>query len=244
MSLSRERAAPAATPPEAFRFGRNWQRYVATYLDPGRERIAAESLHQLVGDLRGKSFLDIGCGSGLFSLCAYRDGAREVVSFDVDRESVDASRQLWQREGSPERWSIRHGSILDLEFVGGLQTADVVYSWGVLHHTGDMYAAIRNAASLVAPGGKFAIAIYNHATGTLLDSYRWRRIKRTYNQAPRPAQRAMELGYGLRWVLGQVRNRRNPVRAARSYRHSRGMAIWTDLSSACTCCVLSSMLWL
>src|SRR5205807_6328403 len=103
------------------------------------------------------------------------------------------------------------------------------YSWGVLHHTGDMYTAMRNAASLVEPGGLFAIAIYNRVTEGRLISERWLRIKRAYNHAPRFVQVAMEAAYALYWSLGTLRSRESPLRAAREYRRSRGMALWTDL---------------
>jgi len=217
------------TAPHAFRFGRNWKRYVSTYLDSDRERIAAQSLRELVGELHERTFLDVGCGSGLFSLCAHRAGAKQVVSFDIDSESVAATRLLHQRAGSPESWRILHGSILDFSFLANLDSADVVYSWGVLHHTGDMYTAIRNAASLVDPGGIFAIAIYNQVAGGWLDSTRWWQIKRAYNRASPVGQRVMELTYALYRLTGQVRSRSNPLRVAREYRRSRGMALWTDM---------------
>lgn len=230
MSATGESKPPTAVEaPDAFRFGRNWQRYVSNYLDPGRERIAAESLRELVGDLRERSFLDVGCGSGLFSLCAHRAAASRVASFDVDSESVEATRLLHRRAGSPDSWTVLRGSILDPRFLASLEPADVVYSWGVLHHTGDMYAAIRQAASLVNPGGTFAIAIYNRVTGRWLSSERWWQIKRAYNRVPPPGQRAMELAYGFYWLAGQVRSRENPWRAAREYRHSRGMSLSTDM---------------
>lgn len=218
-----------APPPDAFRFGRNWQRYVGSYLDSGREQIAAESLCDLVGDLRGKTFLDIGCGSGLFSLCAYRAGAKQVLSIDVDPDAVAASRELWSRAGRPEAWRVLHRSILDPTAVAELGPAQVVYSWGVLHHTGDMYAAIGNAASLVEPGGLFAIAIYNRVSEGRLSSERWLQIKRAYNRVPRAVQLAMEASYAAYWSLVTLRRGESPLRAAREYRRSRGMALWTDL---------------
>jgi SAM-dependent methyltransferase len=226
MSATDQQPAP---PPDAFRFGRNWQRYLDSYLDPQRERIAAESLHDLVGDVRDKTFVDVGCGSGLFSLCAYRDGAKQVLSFDVDPDSVAATRTLHERMGSPENWQVLHGSVLDSDFVAGIEPADVVYSWGVLHHTGDMYTAISNAASLTSLGGVFAIAIYNRVTGRWLDSERWWRIKRAYNHAPRLGQWAMELGYAGYWLLRCAKHRRSPLRELREYRRLRGMALWTDM---------------
>jgi 2-polyprenyl-6-hydroxyphenyl methylase/3-demethylubiquinone-9 3-methyltransferase len=218
-----------APPGDAFRFGRNWQRYVEDYLDQDRERIAGESLRDLVGDLEQKTFLDIGCGSGLFSLCAYRAGAARVVSVDVDADAVESTRRLHARAGRPDNWTILHRSILDSSLGEDLDAADVVYSWGVLHHTGDMYAAIRNATAMIAPGGRIAIAIYNRVTDTWLDSERWGRIKRAYNHTGRPGQLAMEALYGTYWLLGRLRSRENPVRVAREYRRSRGMALRTDL---------------
>src|SRR5687767_14492573 len=105
--------------------------------------------------------MDIGCGSGVFSHAAYTLGASRIVSFDIDPLSVRCCELMKQRSSNPPHWDIRHGSILDPAFVRSLPKCDVVYSWGVLHHTGDMWTAIRNAASLVKPGGRFFIAIYN-----------------------------------------------------------------------------------
>jgi SAM-dependent methyltransferase len=227
MSTSDQHVAP---PPDAFRFGRNWQRYVADYLAPEREEIAAKSLHDLLEtDLAGRSFLDIGCGSGLFSLCAHKDGASSVVSIDVDPDSVAATRALRERAGSPDNWKVIHGSILDEALLEQVAPAEVVYSWGVLHHTGDMWTAIRNASRLVAPGGLFCIAIYNRVTGRYLDSERWLKIKRAYNHSSRPVQVAMEWAYTLQWGLDELRSHNNPIRLAREYRRHRGMALRTDL---------------
>jgi SAM-dependent methyltransferase len=224
-----DHAARVTRPPDAFEFGRNWQRYIGEYLDEERIRIADESLRDLVGEIEGKTFLDLGAGSGLFSLCAYEAGAAAVVSIDVDPHSVAASSELRARVSLPENWRVLEASILDPAVVEDLEPADIVYSWGVLHHTGDMWTAIRNAASLVAPGGVFCIAIYNRVTGRILDSQRWWKIKRTYNHSPRPLRRMMEGLYFGHWLAHQLRARRNPVIAAREYKRSRGMALTTDL---------------
>src|ERR671918_1887419 len=82
-------------PADAFAFGRNWQRYIEDYLDSDRVEIAGDSLKSLIGeDLNGKIFVDIGAGSGLFSLCAHLAGAARVISIDVDSDAVDACRKL------------------------------------------------------------------------------------------------------------------------------------------------------
>jgi 2-polyprenyl-6-hydroxyphenyl methylase/3-demethylubiquinone-9 3-methyltransferase len=167
---------------ERFEFGRNWARFLAV-LDDERIARAEESLKQMleVEDLAGKSFLDIGCGSGLFSLAARRLGAR-VHSFDYDPQSVACATELRRRYfPDDERWMIEEGSALDSDYLRRLGAFDVVYSWGVLHHTGQMWQALDNAQLPVAAGGKLFIAIYND-TGT--QSARWKWIKRTYNELP------------------------------------------------------------
>lgn len=231
MSAHQHSAAVTPTAPasDAFRFGRNWQRYLDSYFDPERKQIAADSLRDLAGELAGRTFLDVGCGSGLFSLCAFEAGASRVISIDVDPDSVAATRQLWSRAGRPSNWSVEHRSILDYTLLADIEPADVVYSWGVLHHTGDMHTAIRNASRLVNPGGLLVIAIYNRVSEGRLTSERWLRIKRAYNHALRPTQLAMELMYASYWSAGMLHSRQSPVRAARDYRRSRGMALWTDL---------------
>ncbi|MEY2571583.1 MAG: hypothetical protein QOE63_1933, partial [Acidimicrobiaceae bacterium] len=130
----------------------------------------------------------------------------------------------------PDTWTVTAGSILDDQLVAELEPADIVYSWGVLHHTGDMWKAIRNAAKLVKPGGRFVIAIYNRADAPrFFTSERWQAIKRFYNHSPRPVQVAMELGYRGAHAANKLRQFQNPRRVAAEYRHSRGMALKTDL---------------
>src|SRR5579863_6772909 len=146
---------------QRFAFGENWQRFLGI-LDADRIGRAEESLRGMlqISDLAGQSFLDIGCGSGLFSLAARRMGAR-VYSFDYDPQSVACARELRQRYFPQDSdWNINEGSALDAAYLSGLGRFDVVYSWGVLHHTGAMWSALDNAARLVAPRGKLFIAIY------------------------------------------------------------------------------------
>src|SRR5262249_10844239 len=71
-------------------FGANWNDFVATSLNEARIANAVQSLRDLLAldSLRGRTFLDIGCGSGLFSLAACRLEAERVISFDFDADSV------------------------------------------------------------------------------------------------------------------------------------------------------------
>jgi 2-polyprenyl-3-methyl-5-hydroxy-6-metoxy-1,4-benzoquinol methylase len=173
---------------ERFAFGKNWQEFLRI-IDETRIRHAEQSLAAMLREptLVGKSFLDIGSGSGLFSLAARRLGAR-VHSFDFDADSVACAVELRRRYFQGDlQWSIEQGSVLDPRYMSALGTFDIVYSWGVLHHTGRMWEATDAACRLVAPGGKLYIALYNDL-GTR--STRWRAIKRTYNRLPlvvRPA---------------------------------------------------------
>ena len=168
---------------QRFGFGENWRNFLSL-LDEDRITRAEASLKQMLGsdDLRGLRFLDIGSGSGLFSLAARRLGAR-VLSFDFDPSSVWCTRELRRRyfEADPD-WQIERGSVLDADYIAGLGQFDVVYSWGVLHHTGDMWRALEQADRCVAPGGQLFVAIYNDQGGA---SKRWLKVKQIYNRLPR-----------------------------------------------------------
>ena len=168
---------------DRFAFGSNWLRFL-NVLDDERIQRAEVSLLSMLKErtLEGHRFLDIGSGSGLFSLAARRLGA-SVHSFDLDPESVRCALELRRRyfPGDAD-WRIEQGSALDRGYLASLGQFDVVYSWGVLHHTGRMYEALENAAGPVAATGKLFVAIYNDL-GTRTE--RWRIIKRTYNRLPR-----------------------------------------------------------
>jgi SAM-dependent methyltransferase len=215
-----------------FAFGKNWSDFLDT-VDESRIAASADSLRRLIGDdsLAGKSFLDIGSGSGLSSLAAHRGGAR-VVSFDYDEASVRCTEEIKQRFGGPEPlWEVRRGSILDVPFVSSLGLFDVVYSWGVLHHTGEMRRGIELASRCVAPGGLFAIAIYHDQGGA---SRRWAWIKRAYHGLPNRL-RPIWVGlvatiYETKFALARMLSGRNPSPLAdwRAKRADRGMSVWHD----------------
>jgi 2-polyprenyl-6-hydroxyphenyl methylase/3-demethylubiquinone-9 3-methyltransferase len=167
-----------------FEFGANWTRFL-TLVDDQRIEAAELSFKEMLGvaSLDGQSFLDIGCGSGLSSLVARRLGAN-VYSFDCDPQSVACTRELKRRYfPGDETWVIREGSVLDRNFIDGLGQFDVVYSWGVLHHTGAMWGAIENALRCVSGGsGKLFVAIYNDQGWK---SHGWWLVKWFYNKLPR-----------------------------------------------------------
>jgi 2-polyprenyl-3-methyl-5-hydroxy-6-metoxy-1,4-benzoquinol methylase len=217
---------------ERYGFGRNWQRFLQ-YLTEERIVEAEKSLCTMLemNDLEGKSFLDIGCGSGLFSLAAMRLGAERVHSFDFDPQSVACAQELRGRYfARVHNWTIQQGSVLDLEFLSSLGQFDVVYSWGVLHHTGDMWQALQNVIPSVANQGRLFIALYNDQG---VWSTAWTGIKKRYNRglAWRLLFTPIFASYfALRGVFKDVLFlHRNPFIRFREYKQSRGMAYTTDL---------------
>lgn len=169
---------------ERFEFGKNWASFLKC-LDERRIQRAEKSLLDMLGlsSLQGKTFLDIGSGSGLFSLAARRLGAK-VHSLDYDPQSVACTRHLKETyfANDPD-WKVEEGSVLDEAYIRSLGHFDIVYSWGVLHHTGNMWRAIEYATIPVKDQGLLYIAIYNDQGSW---SRRWLRIKRVYNRLPGP----------------------------------------------------------
>lgn len=207
-----------------FSFGKNWRSYVDTVNEDAVERARKDIEEWLGADtVAGKTVLDIGSGSGIHSLCYYLMGAQSVLSFDVDPYSVESTRLLWQKAGSPANWQVTSGSILDKEFVGGLGKHEMVYSWGVLHHTGSMWEAVGNACTLVAPGGRFWIALY--AKGPTYPQHL--ALKQKYNRASALGKKIME----WKFIWGIMRDRRraglNPLKW--NEKKERGMDIYHDI---------------
>jgi len=215
-----------------FRFGKNWENYVKRHFSDERVEISRNHLLSFLrmDSLKGKSFLDIGCGSGLHSLAALRAGAAQITSFDVDPASVQTALKLKEFAGNPMNWQVMQGSILDDAFLATLEPADIVYAWGVLHHTGNMWQAMDNAAGLIKPGGLFYAALYDYEIQVNPPAEFWLDVKQRYNRSGWWGRKRMEWWYIWRFVL-HSNMMRLPVLIKRivSYKQSRGMAFYTDV---------------
>jgi 2-polyprenyl-3-methyl-5-hydroxy-6-metoxy-1,4-benzoquinol methylase len=218
---------------QTFSFGRNWQTFLEGF-DDERVKIAEESLTDFLGmpDLRGHNFLDIGCGSGLFSYAAFNLGAKRILSFDLDPFSVECCKYLRARVNNPAHWEACEGSVLDRGFLSRLGTFDIVYSWGVLHHTGHMWDAIEQAAALVNPGGYYYIAIYNkilarNGTTSWIHPF-WLKVKTIYNTYPALGTYILEPLAMAAYLAIVVARGENPIAHIRNYKSHRGMSWRTD----------------
>jgi 2-polyprenyl-6-hydroxyphenyl methylase/3-demethylubiquinone-9 3-methyltransferase len=204
-----------------FKFGKNWKDF-SKGIDAESLEEAKRGLRRLFPgrELQGASFLDIGSGSGLHSVAASELGAREIIAIDIDEDSVDTTRRTLARYGITAL--VERRSVFEADNLGQF---DVVYSWGVLHHTGDMWRAIHCAAQHVKPGGLLALALYQKRVTCAA----WVVEKRFYTKCPRALQALIRGIYGAALLLGVAISGRNPIRYYRGYKSSRGMSFWHDV---------------
>ncbi len=210
---------------DRFEFGKNWDSF-SKLIDEESILRAEDRLASFLGsrDLSGRTFLDIGCGSGLHSLAALRFGAKEIVAIDVDPYSVATAGAVLDRFWSNPNKSVRNLSVFDLD-QEQLGEFDVVYAWGVLHHTGNMNRAIEMAAGRVKPGGFFAVALYGKTRYCAM----WKKIKRWYvNALPEQQAKAERIYVRLFGFYLWLRGKRLAVHIA-NYKNKRGMDFYHDV---------------
>lgn len=215
---------------ERFAFGENWALFLENFTNEKLETAILTLKTSLEAEtLTGKTFLDIGSGSGLSSLAARSLGAN-VISFDYDETSVACTQELKNRFFPDDlNWTIEHGSALDVDYIKNLGEFDITYSWGVLHHTGKMWQAIENSIATVKPGGIFLLAIYNDEGRA---SRAWLKIKKAYNSLP-SSLRFLVLWpsfvrlWGPTIILDTLTG--NPLKTWNSYGNDRGMSPWRDV---------------
>lgn len=205
-----------------FEFGKNWQLYSKDITDL-QISTAVRSLQSVLNlrDLNGLTFLDVGSGSGLMSLAARCLGA-SVISFDIDSDSVECTEKLKRLYFSDDNnWCVKTASVLNRQFVESIGKVDIVYAWGVLHHTGELWEAMDNIWRAVTDNGLIVLAIYNDQ-GWI--SIYWTVVKRLYNS--NTLVRWFLILLHMPYLLGA----RILFRALGGRLHlERGMSYWHDM---------------
>ena len=213
-----------------FRFGENWKRFLEN-IDDDKVNSAVRDIQKFLGNdgVKGRTFVDIGCGSGLSSLAAYRLGASQIDSIDIDPINISNTENLKALFSIPEDfpWTTKIASIVNPDELSMFPKADIVYAWGVLHHTGAMWSAIRNSADLVRPGGCLYLMLYRDAKLARM----WRRIKRTYVRVPNCIKFIMRNAFAAIQIAGMLAKGKNPIKSIKAYgSKSRGMSWYTDIT--------------
>jgi 2-polyprenyl-6-hydroxyphenyl methylase/3-demethylubiquinone-9 3-methyltransferase len=208
-----------------FRFGDNWASY-AGGIDAEAIAEAERGILRLISreELAARNFLDIGCGSGIHALAAARLGAKRILAVDIDPRSVETTRALLSARASHAFWNAETISVFDLD-PAEVGTFDVVYSWDVLHHTGDLDTAMRRAAALVAPGGLFAFALYRRTHCDRL----WTAEKRWYASASPRAQRLAQSLYTALFKVALAATGRSFAAYVAKKKRERGMEFAHDV---------------
>jgi len=181
-----------------FAFGENWDLY-SRQID---SRHIENSKKDFIGlthldCLEGMKVLDIGSGSGIHSLSMMLLGCKNLVSLDYDFDSVSTTKRVLSGKIFKGDYQVIQADILKhIPELDG-HTFDLVYSWGVLHHTGDMMKGIDESVRYVKPGGLIALALYRK---TLFCSF-WKIEKFIYSKSPKLLQRVVQKSYELVFAL-------------------------------------------
>ena len=212
-----------------FGFGKNWTKFINHYFSEERVESSINRFTDFtaIDNLSFLNFIDVGCGSGLHSLAALRLGAQRVTSFDIDPKAVAISKKLKVMEGNPFNWEINQGSILDSKFVSSLGNYDFVYSWGVLHHTGEVWKAIQNTCSLVKTDGYLYLALYS--LNVQMNPEYWLRTKQKYVNSSKFMKVVMEQKYLLEHVHGSSLRNFFKGKFRPEVGRMRGMELMTDV---------------
>jgi len=213
-----------------FLFGENWDKFIRHHFSQERLEISKNRILEFLelDNLRNYNVLDVGSGSGLHSLAMLKAGANSVTSFDYDEKSVATTSFLAKEHGNQD-WEVKQGSVLDKNFMSTLPSYELVYSWGVLHHTGDVWTALDNVIKKVGRGGLLFIALYSK-DALVEEPEFWLNIKKKYNSGSVITRRCLEFWYVIKFELGY-----NPLklldflRNCWSYKHQRGMSKLIDI---------------
>ncbi|HRO74661.1 MAG TPA: class I SAM-dependent methyltransferase [Crocinitomicaceae bacterium] len=218
-------------------FGNNFKDSLLTHFEEEQLHSSKEFIlsYLELDDLSSKTYLDAGCGSGVFSVAAQQLGA-VVTAFDIDEVALENLHAVSEKFNVPiNAIKTMKGSILDEDFITYLGKFDIVLCWGVVHHCGEMWKGIENICNTVKDGGLIHFGIYNKADnfgfypdGRFGSSNFWKKIKKRYSKAPKFVQGIVDklAVFGI-FVIHLV-SFKNPIKALRK-NERRGMNWQSDL---------------
>ena len=212
-----------------YKFGSNWKEFIENNLNNISIKQAIISTKQVLEeskiDLKNKTVIDIGCGSGLFSLVALELGAKFVLSFDYDPDSVSCTKKLLNsRNFDSTRYKCLEGSILDDSFIDNLGKYDLVYSWGVLHHTGKLDKALENSSKLVKKDGLIFISLYQKS----ISDFFWIIEKKIFNLSSKSTQINILRIYISIIKIAYFLKGKSLKKIIQNYSNNRGMNFYND----------------
>jgi len=212
-----------------FSFGNNWKIFLEN-INTESISEAKKSISNYFGDIQNKTFIDVGSGSGLFSLAAIQLGAK-VTSLDIDDNAIECNKLLREKyKIEKEDWKILKGSVLSEQFIQSLGKFDLVYSWGVLHHTGNMYKALQNVDFLMEERSLLYLALYNYNTKKIEGtSPFWEKVKSKYNNSGKFGKKVIYHIYLSYLILGLCISGKNPYDYIKNYKKKRGMDFYIDI---------------
>ncbi len=139
------------------------------------------------GEVRGKTVLDAGCGTGIFSAIFARHGAAMVTGIDISPGSLGTAESLKDRFGL-QNARFERQDMLRLPYPAA--SFDIVWAWGTVHHTTDPRAAIAELMRVLKPGGSLFLAIYKKTKATWIHEI----IRKTLIRTPRWSWNALAKG--------------------------------------------------
>ncbi len=128
-------------------------------------RKASEELYlkmRLLGiseeEYRGKKILDCGCGTGEFT-CWYASQGNQMTAIDLCGPSIEHAKAYAEEYDLADRIDFKQMSVLETDLPEN--EFDIVYSYGVIHHTPDPVRAYANMVKACKPGGIVIVSVYS-----------------------------------------------------------------------------------